>query len=166
LGLPNGDAAISITLPATGFLGISYSVMKNLEVEADYQYIGWSSYKELKIEFKADPTKNKVEPKNYQDTYIVRVGAEYTLGDFQIRAGYLYDHTPVTSEYVEPLLPDANRNGYNIGLGYKLDEHWRVDAAYFFLKFDQRTVQNTVIALDGTYNSSANLIGFNVGYTF
>jgi long-chain fatty acid transport protein len=166
LGLPNGDAAISITLPATGFLGISYSFMKNLEVEADYQYIGWSSYKELKIEFKADPTKNKVEPKNYQDTYIVRVGAEYTLGDFQIRAGYLYDHTPVTSEYVEPLLPDANRNGYNIGLGYKLDEHWRVDAAYFFLKFDQRTVQNTVIALDGTYNSSANLIGFNVGYTF
>jgi long-chain fatty acid transport protein len=166
LNLPAGDASASIELPATAFLGVSYKLMKNLEIEADYQFVGWSSYKELAIEFKADPTKNKVSPKNYQDTYIVRFGAEYTMGDIQVRAGYLYDHSPVQTAYVEPLLPDANRNGYNIGLGYKLNEHWRMDAAYFFLKFDQRSAQNTVVAFDGTYNSSATLIGIDIGYTF
>jgi long-chain fatty acid transport protein len=166
LNLPTGDASASIELPATAFLGAAYKLMKDLEVEADYQYIGWSSYKELAIEFKADPTKNKVSPKNYQDTYILRLGAEYTMGDIQLRAGYLYDHSPVQTAYLEPLLPDANRNGYNIGLGYKLNEQWRVDAAYFFLKFDQRKAENTVIMFDGTYNSTANLIGIDVGYTF
>jgi long-subunit fatty acid transport protein len=72
----------------------------------------------------------------------------------------------VQTAYLEPLLPDANRNGYNIGLGYKFNEQWRVDAAYFFLKFDQRKAENTVIMFDGTYNSTANLIGIDVGYTF
>ena len=166
LNLPTGDAAASIELPATAFFGASYKVMDNLEVEADYQYVGWSSYKELKIEFKADPTKNKVSPKDYVDTYILRVGAEYTMGDLQVRAGYLYDRTPVTEQYDEPLLPDANRNGYTVGLGYNLTESLRMDATYFFLKFDQRKVENTVISFDGTYNSSATLIGINVGYTF
>jgi long-chain fatty acid transport protein len=89
-----------------------------------------------------------------------------TIGNIQLRAGYLYDHSPVLAEYDEPLLPDANRNGINIGLGYKINDQWRVDAGYFFLKFDQRTVENTVIGFDGTYNSTANLIGVNVGYTF
>jgi long-chain fatty acid transport protein len=166
LNLPNGDAAASIKLPATGYFGASYKLMNNLEIEADYQYIGWSSYKELAIEFKADPTKNKVSPKNYQDTYILRFGAEYTMKSLQVRAGYLYDHTPVLTEYDEPLLPDANRNGVTIGLGYKLTENLRVDATYFFLKFDQRKAEHTIVSLDGTYNSSATLIGIDVGYTF
>ncbi len=168
LALPNGDATATITLPATGFIGVAYKAMKNLEVEADYQYVGWSSYKELAIGFKADPTKNEVLPKNYQDTYILRFGAEYTMDNIQLRAGYLYDHSPVLTEYVEPMLPDANRNGYNIGIGYKICENWRVDAACFFLKFDQRKAENTVptIAFDGTYNMTATLIGINIGYTF
>ena len=166
LHLPTGDASASIELPAVGFFGVAFKPMNKLEVEADYQYTGWSSYKELAIEFKADPTKNKVSPKNYQDSYIIRLGAEYTMGDIQVRAGYLYDQSPVLTAYVEPLLPDANRNGFNIGLGYKFNEHWRVDAAYFFLKFDQRKAENTIIAFDGTYNSTANLISIDVGYTF
>lgn len=166
LNLPTGDAAASIELPATGFLGVSYKLMDDLEIEADYQYVGWSSYKELKIEFKADPTKNKVSPKNYENTYILRFGAEYTMGDLQIRGGYLYDRTPVLTKYDEPLLPDANRNGFTVGLGYNLTKNLMVDATYFFLKFDQRKAENTVIAFDGTYNSSATLIGINVGYTF
>jgi len=166
LALPNGDATASITLPATGFVGVACGVTKNLEVEADYQYVGWSSYKELAIGFKADPTKNEVMTKNYQDTYILRLGAEYTINNVQLRAGYLYDHSPVLTEYVDPMLPDANRNGYNVGIGYKICERWRVDASYFFLKFDQRKAVNTVINFDGIYNMTATLIGIDIGYTF
>ncbi len=166
LNLPTGDASATITLPATAFLGVAYKPMKDLEVEADYQFIGWSSYKELAIDFAANPAMDKVAPKDYQDTYILRLGAQYTMGDIKLRAGYLYDHSPVLTQYDEPLLPDANRNGYNIGIGYKFNAQWRVDAAYFFLKFDQRTATNTIIGLDGTYNSTANLISIDVGYTF
>ena len=159
---PKGDASASIELPATAFVGVAYKPIENLEVEADYQYIGWSSYKELTIEFKADPTKNTTAPKNFRDTYILRLGGEYTMGDFQFRAGYLQDRTPVKGPYVDPTLPDANRNGVNLGVGYKINEMFSVDVAYMYLKFDQRKVVNTVVNFDGTYNQSANLIGIDL----
>lgn len=167
LGLPNGPVASTITLPATGFFGVSYKLLKNLEIEADYQYIGWSSYKELALEFKANNT-SSVAPKNYENTFMIRVGGEYTLDMLHFRAGYLYDHSPVKTEYLEPLLPDANRNGYNVGFGYDVTDHFSVDVAYLFLKFDQRTAVNTIPenSFDGVYTTYVDLIGVNFGYRF
>jgi long-chain fatty acid transport protein len=162
----NDDVTSSLTLPATGFVGLAYKTSPNLEIEADYQYIGWSSYKQLTIDFTKDPTKDVTEPKNYSDTYIIRIGGEYTIDALKIRAGYLYDHSPVSSAYVDPILPDANRNGVNVGLGYQFTKEISADVSYMFLKFDQRSAQNTVTNFDGTYNSLASLIGVNVGYTF
>ncbi len=52
LKLPNGDVSGKLELPATMYLGVAMSPMDNLEVEVDYQYVGWSSYKEFKIDFK------------------------------------------------------------------------------------------------------------------
>lgn len=162
----NDNVSASLELPATGFVGVAYKVMPNLEVEADYQYIGWSSYKELNINFQNDPTKNVISPKNYKDTYMIRVGGEYTLEALKLRAGYLYDHSPVDAAYVEPLLPDANRNGFNIGAGYQITSALSVDVSYLFLKFDQRKAENTAIQFDGTYNMTANLFGIDFGYSF
>jgi len=167
LGLPQGDVTASITLPATGFAGIAYRLMKNLELEADYQYIGWSSYKTLAFTFAAN---NSVvsSAKNYSDTYILRIGGEYTMAPWHFRAGYLYDHSPVSDTYSEPMLPDANRNGLNVGLGYDITNHWNVSVAYFFLKFSDRTVQNTApeISFDGTYHTYANLFGADIEFKF
>jgi len=162
---PAGDVSSSLTLPATGYFGIAYTPLKNLTFEADYQYVGWSSYKELALTFKKDNSV-EVSPQNFVDTYLIRVGAEYTMGDWQLRAGYIYDHTPETTAYVEPLLPDANRNEVSVGLGYNLTKHLSVDLAYMFIKFDQRKAVGTVINFDGTYNSTANLVALDFGYSF
>jgi len=174
---PSGDAAASIELPATAFLGLAYKVMDNLEVEADYQYVGWSSYKELVIEFKKDPSKNSHNPKDYENTYILRYGAEYTMNEFQFRAGYLFDNSPVATKHVDPLLPDGDRNGFNVGLGYKINENMHIDFAYLYLSFaDIKAIGTdfnnngnpgqTYGDFDGTYKESANLFGLNFGYTF
>ena len=167
LSLPQGDVKSTLTLPATGFAGIAYKPMANLEIEADYQFIGWSSYNELRFDFAADGS-TTVSPKNYQDTYIIRVGSEYSIDPWHLRAGYLYDNSPVKIEYSEPLLPDANRNGFNVGLGYDITPDWSVDAAYFFLLFQDRQAQNTIpdISFDGTYHSYVNLVGVNLEFKF
>jgi long-chain fatty acid transport protein len=166
LNLPEGDAAASLTLPATAFIGVAVKPMENLELEADYQYVGWSSYDKLTIEFKKDPTKNSTADKKYENTYIIRVGGEYTMDALQIRAGYLFDNSPVLPKYVDPMLPDANRNGINIGAGYKVTPNITVDISYLMLIFDQAKAEGTDNGFDGTYDAGANLFGFNVGYTF
>ena len=167
LGLPAGPVSTTLTLPATGFAGIAYNPLKNLQLEADVQYIGWSSYDELDIQFKSNNT-TSVSPKKYENTYMIRVGGEYTIDIVHLRAGYLYDRSPVKSEYIEPLLPDANRNGYSVGLGYDVTDHFSVDVAYLFLKFDQRDAVNTIPenSFDGTYTTYVDLIGVNFGYRF
>jgi len=162
---PGGDVETELELPSTAFLGVAYKLMDNLEIEADYQYVGWSSYKELAFTFKKDGSR-VVSPKNYENTYILRAGAEYTMGALQLRAGYLYDNNPVPDQYVEPLLPDANRNGLNVGFGYKLTETLSVDVSYLYLKFDERKASGTAIGFDGIYQSDAHLFGVNFGYSF
>jgi len=167
LALPQGDVSTSITLPANGFFGVAYMPTPDIELEADYQYIGWSVYKELKFDFKANGS-SSVSPKNYEDSYILRFGGQYTMAPWHFRAGYLFDHSPVKTEFVEPLLPDASRDGFNIGLGYDLNEHWSFDVAYFFLQFQTRKAENTdpSIAFDGTYKTYANLFGLNIEFKF
>ncbi|HUI09007.1 MAG TPA: outer membrane protein transport protein, partial [Bacteroidota bacterium] len=167
LSLPQGGVTASITLPATGFAGIAYRLMKNLEIEADYQYIGWSSYQTLAFTFAANGS-TVSSTKDYNDTYILRIGGEYTMAPWHFRAGYLYDHTPVSDQYSEPMLPDANRNGLNVGLGYDIARNWSVSVGYFFLKFNDRTVQNTApdISFDGTYHTYANLFGADIEFKF
>ncbi len=165
--LPGGDASSSLTLPPVAFVGLAYKPMTNLEVEADYQFTGWSTYRELRIDFAKDGS-NSTTPKDYQDSYILRIGGEYTMAPFHFRAGYLYDHSPVQTAYVDPILPDASRNGINVGLGYDITSKISVDAAYFFLKFDQRNVTNSIpeTNFDGTYNAYANLMALNLEYKF
>lgn len=165
LNLPNGDVSGNLELPATMYVGVAMSPMDNLEVEVDYQYVGWSSYKELKIDFKKDNS-STVQPKNYEDTYIFRVGGEYTMEALKLRGGYLFDNSPVQQKYVDPILPDADRHGWNFGFGYQLSQDITIDAAYMFLKVNQNRVTNTETAFDGTYNSIAHLFAVNVGYSF
>jgi len=165
-GLVNDNVTSSLTLPATAFAGLAYKASPNFTVEADYQYIGWSSYNQLAIDFTKKPANNVVAPKDYSDTYIIRIGGEYTMNELKLRAGYLYDHSPVASAYVDPILPDANRNGVNVGVGYQFSKAISADLSYMFLKFDQRQATNTVSNFDGTYNALANLIGVSLGYTF
>jgi long-chain fatty acid transport protein len=70
----------SITLPATGYAGVAYKFSDVLSLEADYQYIGWSSYDNLTFTFTKDGSSTSA-PKNYSDTYILRVGGEYSWSD-------------------------------------------------------------------------------------
>jgi long-subunit fatty acid transport protein len=35
----------------------------------------------------------------------------------ELRAGGVYDDTPIPAAYLRPSIPDANRTGYSIGYG-------------------------------------------------
>ncbi len=165
---PGGDVSTSISMPANYFIGASVKAMPNLEVEAVYQGIVWSSYDVLPITFKthtAAQTDKKLDQK-YKDTYMIRLGAEYTMDEWQFRAGYIYDHSPVQDAYVEPLLPDASRNDFTVGLGYKITSSIQIDIAYMLVAFQDRTITNSVLPFNGIYKSTANLFGLDLTYKF
>lgn len=172
--LPKGGISSEITTPLNITFGIAAHPITKLTVTADFQYIGWSSYDKLSVDF-ADPNLEDLSSyRGYEDTYIIRFGAEYQLLDkLALRGGLLYDKNPVKDELLDPTLPDANRLGFNVGFGYKLAQNFSVDVAYLFLRFAERTIINSQQSytwgnapFNGTYNSTAHLIAFNLSYNF
>lgn len=170
--LPAGNISADFTTPMNLTFGVAVMPMEKLTVTGDFQYVGWSSYDVLAVDFE-DPNQTDLSsPRNYNNSWIARLGAEYWLtDDFAVRGGLLYDKNPVDDERVEPTLPDADRIGLNLGIGYDLSENLTLDVAYFFLRFNERTITNSkedygigTSPFNGTYNSTAHLFGISFSY--
>ncbi|GAB4235218.1 MAG: outer membrane protein transport protein [Deltaproteobacteria bacterium] len=162
----NTKGSATIHMPATFALGAAYT-MGRLTVEADADWTFWHSYRSLPIDIKDNkgsllPDSNA--PKNWNDVVALRLGAEYRVTDpLALRAGFVYDPTPVPADTMGPELPDATRLNYMVGAGYKV-ANWTIDGAFMYIdKFD-RTVTNPQFS--GTWTGDAWLVGLDVGYKF
>ncbi len=172
---PGGDGKTTITFPSNLTVGASVNVSPEFVLNADIQYVGWSSYDSLIVDIAKGPTfpltgqplqKGSASAKNWNNTYLFRVGGEYQYNEFAFRLGYIYDVTPQPAEKVEPMLPDANRSELTLGLGYKISDNLQIDAAYQIILFEDRMVDYSDIPFNGTYKSNAHLFGVNVSYHF
>jgi long-chain fatty acid transport protein len=92
------------------------------------------------------------------------MGMQYALTDaLDLRLGYARDNNPIPNETIGPELPDADRNNYTFGFGYK-GERAVFDFAYMWVEFDDRNVDNDIQT--GTYESDAYLFAANLTYFF
>jgi len=180
----SGDISAPLTTPMVIQFGTAYKFYNscnenNLTLSADFQYNGWKSYEQLEVTF-ADTFSSSV--REYKNSFIGRLGAEFVASEqFTVRGGLLYDQNPVKDEKLDPTLPDADRIGINIGLSYKITENLSVDFAYLYLMFMERTITTSLekpypnkyhallspsdpTVFNGTYKSSAHLIGLNLNY--
>ncbi|MBL7999248.1 MAG: outer membrane protein transport protein [Candidatus Kapabacteria bacterium] len=184
-----GGGGTDLNLPYDFRLGLNYAVDHNLRVEFGLDYVGWSSYDTLKINFnrrpgapfitnpdgtKSDNNFTLANPRNYQNQFVVRLGAEYDLSPtFTVRAGAVFDPAPVESKFTQPFLPDADRFGASVGFSYKISNSFTLDAAYFGINGFTRTVvgesrgdglPTTSNNFDGVYKAWANIgsLGFSL----
>lgn len=146
----------TLPLPATASIGVGYKVNEKLMLALDYNFVFWSAYKELKFDYKdeVNGSKSTASPRKYKDASIIRVGAEYmATSSLAIRAGYYFDQTPVEDGYMTPETPDANRNCFTLGLGYKFSDSFSADASFLFIEGIEREQKQS----DIDKNSDANV---------
>ena len=180
LGLfpPGGKTTFSaeLPLPATLSAGISWKAGKKLLLAFDYNYVYWSAYRELRFNYAASVNGENftASPRNYRDAGVYRLGAEYQLNDkINLRAGYYFDETPVQDGYMTPETPDANRNGFSAGLGYRFSEYLSADASFLYVEGQTRQQSPESIPADaqdsflpGTYKIRVFVPGLSVSYQF
>lgn len=173
--LPSGDIIAKFKQPNQLAFGLAYQATNNLTVTSDFQYIGWSSYDSLKVDFVNPVYADLASPKEYKNTYIIRFGAEYQYSsDLSLRCGLLYDNNPTPDERLDPSLPDSDRIGLTLGAGYQVTQNFNVGLSYMFLRFSERKITDSKVnysgtgyaPLNGVYNSTANLFGFSFSYNF
>ena len=159
--LPYGNITADLTTPFNMTIGLAYDLLPKLKLSADFQYVGWSNYDTLIINFDHNTFPRIASPRLYNDSYIIRFGAEYKVNhSLAFEGGIYFDKNPVKSEWLNPELPDADRLGFSAGINYKITRGLTIGASYLFIRSKQLTVNNSnELGFNGTYNSFAN-IGF------
>jgi long-chain fatty acid transport protein len=173
--LINGSAAI--TYPASLTTGISYSRFKPFTFEFDVTWTGWSSYSKLKV--RLDQPLNGVStfttPKNWHDAWAFRFGANYEVWKgFKIRAGYIYDLTPVPDTSLDPQVPDSNRHIFTVGGDMKVFKRFTLGFAYNYILAENRTKNNTIVTngvpapvqANGKYSGDNHSLGLSCTFQF
>lgn len=165
--LPNGDITAKLTTPMNLAFGVSYEIMPEFKVSSDFQYVGWSSYDTLAIDFKDPKFADQAAPRLYDDSYIVRLGGEIKLSEqFNALAGIYFDKSPVKTQYISPSLPEGNRFGLSLGFDYKFLDNLALSASYLHIFASQVTVTNSTDLFNGTYNSNADIAALSLSFGF
>ena len=171
--LPQGPITAELTTPQNIAIGIAVDVSPKVKISADYQRVGWSSYDKLEVVF-TDPEPDVVSssPRNYEDSYFIRLGASYVLNEqVTFMGGAYFDNSPVSTAYVNPSLPDTDRLGLSFGIKAQIYENLSFEGSYLFIRGNELTVDDSEESytqggspFNGTYNTYANI--FSLGLVF
>ena len=178
---PSSEGAASIVYPPSLTMGIAYSRFKPFTFEFDTTWTGWSTYDKLKVNLDTPVLVNGVlattitTPKNWHDSWAFRFGANYAVNEtMKLRAGYIYDLTPVPDSNFDPQVPDANRHIFTVGSDLKVLQRFTLCFAYNYILSESRTKSSSVVVngvpaplqANGRYNSDVHSLGLSWSFQF
>jgi len=146
--------------------GLLYDFENNWDVSLDLDFVGWKSYEELTIDFEDDkPYDEQTLDKDWENSFILRAGTSYVVNESLVaRGGILFDKNPVPDETMDGQLPDANRFGFSLGMGYTFGKV-TIDAGYMILLFQDREKDNAVgFDTDTTGDGTVDRFDVPAGY--
>ncbi len=156
----DGPISTSITLPMSVTGGVAVRPIDNLEIELDAIWMNWAKFQTLTIN--AETTTGGMtainSTENYKNTTSIRAGVEYKLPaqNLAIRAGYIYDPTPIPAAYLTAQLPDADRNDLTVGASYHMGAYVVNASALVVLPTSRDTAMTGDTPIHkGTYDVSA-----------
>ncbi len=172
------DAAVAAALPADQAATASFSYPASLSagiaikrrywtIEGDLMWTFWSTFDAVTLTFPTAPAYDATLPQNYESTWRGAIGVEYLISDqWEVRAGYSYDHSPQPTPTLSPFLQDEDRHGIAIGGSYKY-ENFRLDLVGRVLLYRDRSTNGlSVYGYDGLYKTDGFSVGASVGYRF
>ena len=166
----------SITMPDQATIGVAVDISESVVFLVDYQWMNWSVFDVLPIDFGNETTPDRSVIENYEDTHAIRFGLDWNNGGpLSVRGGYLYHNGAAPPQTVTPLLPEGARNEFTGGFGYKINDMFTVDLAYQYLKQNDRRgrvreapggAEPTIDLNSGLYSFNAHLFGLTLTTKF
>lgn len=137
------DIEAEVTLPASFSVSVAHEVDKFTWL-ADVTWTGWESFDELRIEYDNPAQPDSVTTEDWKDSVRYSLGFDYQYSDkLVLRAGIALDETPVPNEERRtPRLPGNDRTWYSVGLGYRVDNTFSIDAGLSYLDIKDADIDN------------------------
>ena len=188
---PDGAIEASITLPQSVWGGVAYSPMENLDIEYNLVWINWaqtwtercamttSGEEEchdslvVKLPDDGNPATERPEsasPQDYKNTFTHRLGFEYRLPPqkLALRAGVIYDPTPIPTTTLTARLPDINRLNITLGGSYAITPQYGVHLGFLWVTPGERETSDEMYRplFKGTYGVQAFVANIGVSGAF
>jgi long-chain fatty acid transport protein len=146
-----------LPMPSSTSLALTYFPSDRWTVGVEADFIAWNVYESLDFDFYDEniAIQDTQSPRNYQDSWVFHVGAEYAVNSWQFRAGAYYDLTPVQLGYMTPETPDATRTSLTAGFGYTAGD-FQFDLSFLFISGEQRRQTVEISQEAGTYPSATD----------
>jgi long-chain fatty acid transport protein len=163
---PSQPTTVSFTYPGSVAVGVALR-RRYWTAEADFQWMLWSSFDQVKIAFANSPAFNTTLPENWSSTWRGALGVEYLIGDtWEVRGGYGYDHSPAPTETISPFIHDADRHTFAAGGSWK-HENLRLDLSLRYVLFrESSTLGISRYDYNGSYDTGGLQAGASLGYRF
>ncbi len=169
------NVTANLEFPAQAVVGVRFGATPQLAIMADYQWTQWSSFDQIAGSFENEASGDLTLQLDYNDAHTIRLGTEFAASpDLELRGGFVYNTAATPDKTVTPILPEAERQLYTLGIGYDLGM-FRADAYYNYVnQADRRgrvrgelpgdyTIDDLNI---GVYSSTAHLFGLTLSYVF
>jgi len=167
--VPEGRANINIDLPGFLTTGLCYSPNKKWSIEFDVFWIDWSQYDSLDLKY-SKPVRaimrKQAAPivRDYHDTYDFCLGVSYRATEtITLRAGYLFDESPVPEKSQDPILYDADKHFYSLGIGLQKGK-WTVDIAGYLCFYEDQNISRNQDKFNGKFKAFLNTIALSITY--
>lgn len=173
---PDGDASSTIRLPMSFAGGVAYSPVPELELELNAVWINWSKTftkderggTSLQLELPGGAVSDV--PEDYEDTVSYRLGLDYKLPKYKanLRAGFIYDPTPIPTTTQTAQLPDVDRIALTVGASRQFSPTLGVHvSALWVTPRERETSQDPAIPIfKGTYGVQALVLSLGLTGTF
>lgn len=161
---PEGSISTILNTPWQVDVGITYRPEPKLAISLDVNYVGWSVYDEVAINFEQNTSvlQDITLPRNFKNSLTFRIGGSYQIDStFTIRAGTYLDLNPVRDGFVSPETPDADRFAITLGATMRSSERFELDVSFSYVEGVKRTEKQAenYTQLGGTYKGRAMVIG-------
>ena len=156
----DGSVSMEYDHPEQVQAGVRWFASDKLSVEADVTWTRWSINEEqyemitLDLPGEAGKPQKMGHDRDWDDTTAYRFGVSYQATDaFVFRAGYAYDPSPVPEETFDMGWPDTDRNLYSLGMGWKINERWMVDAVLQHIISTSKRLTDESHNMDDNYSA-------------
>ncbi|MDQ2068430.1 OmpP1/FadL family transporter [Natronospira bacteriovora] len=167
----NSRVDASFRAPYSLSMSFAHDMTDRFTLLGDATYMGWSSFDELRVEYRNPAQPDTVEAQNYKNDMRYGLGFNFTHSDrWILRGGIAYDESPVRTEHRTARLPDDDRTWFSLGATYRHSANSEFDFAFTHLMLDDEIpLDHTGSQGDrivGTYEVSANIVGIQWRYLF
>ncbi len=142
-------ATAPLSTPDIATLSVLFGTDTPWRIYGTWRWYNWSKFEEIRVE--PDGLPPQVNEQNYRDTFSMALGGEYDVSDrLTLRAGTMFDESPITDRYRTTRVPDGDRTWLSAGATWNITDTFSASLSYAHVFVKSEPIDRTDTFFAGT----------------